>query len=214
MPSIGQFGSADWGQLSLILLAAYAFGCFTAGYYLVRLRTGLDIRSSGSGSVGARNAGRILGWSGFLLTFICDFAKGALTVWAVRQFTSEDWLVGLAIVAVVAGHIWPAQLRFHGGKGVATSLGAILVFDYHLALACGILFACGLAAVRRMVPAGLLAFVCLPLVWLYWNQLFLAVEFSLLAGTLLLAHRKNLLEEIVRSIGPRTIQPKHDQSQP
>jgi glycerol-3-phosphate acyltransferase PlsY len=214
MPSIGQFQSADWGQVSIILFSAYLLGCFTGGYYLVRIRTGQDMRELGSGSLGARNAGRILGWPGFLLTFLSDFAKGALAVWAVRQVRPEDWLAGLVIIAVVAGHIWPAQLRFHGGKGIATSLGAIVVFDYQLAVACGILFACSFMAVRRIVLSGLLAFVCLPLVCTYWNQPFIAVEFSALAGLLLLAHRKNLVGEIIRFLGLRTVQPNHDHSKP
>ena len=62
------------------VLTSYCLGCFTAGYYWVRSRTGLDIRQQGSGSVGARNAGRVLGPGAFLVTFLLDFGKGALAV--------------------------------------------------------------------------------------------------------------------------------------
>jgi glycerol-3-phosphate acyltransferase PlsY len=61
-----------------VILACYGLGCFTAGYYWVRWRTGLDIRRQGSGNVGARNVGRFLGSAGFAITFVLDLAKGAL----------------------------------------------------------------------------------------------------------------------------------------
>ena len=62
------------------ILVSYLIGCFTAGYYWMRWRTGQDIRRMGSGSVGARNVGRALGASGFTATFLLDAAKGALAV--------------------------------------------------------------------------------------------------------------------------------------
>ena len=74
------------------MLAAYGLGCLTTGYYLVRLRTGQDIRGLGSGSVGARNVGRILGKSGFFITLAGDSGKGALAVWAMRYFSGNDGL--------------------------------------------------------------------------------------------------------------------------
>ena len=119
MPWIEQLQSVNWIEAAGVFLAAYALGCFTTGYYLVRLRLGQDIHDSGSGSVGARNVGRLLGWRGFLLTVLGDFGKGALAVWAARHFTMDDRLVLLAMLAVVAGHVWPMQLRFRGGKGMA-----------------------------------------------------------------------------------------------
>src|SRR5882672_2223099 len=151
MAWIDQMQPANWNRASGIALSAYILGCFTTGYYYVRLRTEQDIRELGSGSVGARNVGRILGWKGFFVTLLGDFAKGALAVWAAQHFTPDSRLVALALMAVVAGHVWPVQLRFHGGKGIATSLGALLVYDYHLALAFIILFVCAYAVLRKTV---------------------------------------------------------------
>jgi len=127
MPWIEHWQSPDWSDAGWICLGAYSLGCLTTGYYLVRTRTGQDLRALGSGSVGARNVGRLLGWRGFVLTVLGDFCKGALAVWAARHFTTDDRLVLLAMLAVVAGHVWPAQLHFQGGKGMATTLGALLV---------------------------------------------------------------------------------------
>src|SRR5262245_52243120 len=110
------------------VLGAYALGCFATGYYLVRARTGRDIRELESGSIGARNVSRLLGKTGFLITLLGDLAKGALAVWAVRHFSGNELLAGVALICVVVGHIWPITLQFQGGKGAATSLGALLVY--------------------------------------------------------------------------------------
>src|SRR5205823_2574598 len=135
MPWIEQLQSANWSQASFIALGAYILGCFTTGYYLVRLCRGADIRELGSGNVGAKNVGRTLGWIGFAMTLLGDLAKGAFVVWAARYLAKDDRLVLLAMLAVVAGHVWPVQLRFRGGKGMATTLGALLIYDHHLAIA-------------------------------------------------------------------------------
>src|SRR5579859_7966679 len=125
-------GIAEWfapsappGRVAGILAASYLLGCFTSGYYFVRWRLGQDIRDSGSGNVGARNVGRLLGAPGFLATTAADVAKGMLAVWLALEFTHDFRLAGLAMLTVVLGHIWPVQLGFRGGKGVATSIGAL-----------------------------------------------------------------------------------------
>src|SRR5687767_9587168 len=106
----------------LVLAAAYLLGCFSTGYYLARLRTGQDIRSVGSGSAGGSNVGRLLGKSGFAITMLGDTLKGALAV-AVGVYAGlAPWLLGVVMLAVVLGHIFPVQLGFRGGKGLATPL--------------------------------------------------------------------------------------------
>src|SRR5580658_4658583 len=100
--------SANWPVAMACVVGAYIIGCFTTGYYLVRLRMGKDIREMGSGSAGARNVGRFLGKSGFFLTVLGDFAKGALAVWLARKLSNDDFFTVLAVPAVVAGHLWPA----------------------------------------------------------------------------------------------------------
>jgi glycerol-3-phosphate acyltransferase PlsY len=209
MPWIEQLRSADWSLAGWLVLGAYVLGCFTTGYYLVRLRTGQDIRETGSGNVGAKNAGRILGATGFTLTVVGDFAKGAFAVWAAHHFTKDGRLVGLAMLAVVAGHIWPAQLRFRGGKGVATSLGALLIFDYQLAFAFLVLFVVMFVLLRKTVLPGLFGFVCLPLVSMYLaHEPSKVICVSVLAVLVLASHRKNLQEEIVHIAGRRQTNPK------
>ncbi len=191
-----QLQSVDWGQAARVGFGAYLLGCFVAGYYLVRWRTGQDVRELGSGNAGARNAGRVLGKTGFLLTLAGDFGKGVLAVWAARHSSGDDRLALLALLAVVAGHVWPFQLHFRGGKGVAASLGALLVYDFRLAFAFALICVVGVALTRRTVLPGLFAFVCLPWVGAYWAPAPARVTgLTLLAALVLVAHRKNLLEE-------------------
>ena len=210
MPWIEQLRSANWSQASGTVIAAYLLGSFTTGYYLVRLRLGCDIRDSGSGSVGARNVGRLLGWQGFLLTVLGDFGKGALAVWTVRHYSTDARLALFAMLAVVAGHVWPAQLRFRGGKGMATSLGALLLYDFQLALVFALLFAAAFAVLRRTVLPGLLAMASLPAAsWYLKHDPTEAVGISALAALVLIAHRANLMDEISRLLDRRNLSPKH-----
>jgi len=119
----------------------------------------------------------------------------------------------LAWLAVVAGHIWPAQLGLRGGKGVSTSLMGLLVYDWRLATVYCIIFAAGLAALRRPVAASLAAFVLLP-----WASWWLGGEpaqiwgISVLAGMVILAHHRNLVEGLAELWSRRNVGPESDQS--
>src|SRR5205823_2993419 len=126
-------------------------------------RTGKDVREMGSGNIGARNVGRVLGSYGFWVTLVGDFAKGAVAVWMARYFAADNHVTALAMLAAVLGHVWPIQLGFRGGKGIATSLGALAVCDFHLALTFVGLFAVIYLVLRRTTLSGLIAFACLPL---------------------------------------------------
>ena len=121
-------------------LGAYVAGCFSAGYYLVRLLRGKDLRGSHSGSTGARNAGRELGRGGFVVVFAVDALKGAGVLWLAQRLNPDPRVLAMLVPMVVAGHIWPMQLGFRGGKGLVTALGAMIGLDW------------------RFLPAGLLLY--------------------------------------------------------
>lgn len=206
--------SANWVQAAGCVLGAYFLGCLATGYYLVRTRTGKDIRETDSGSTGARNVGRLLGKSGFGLTVLADFGKGALAVWGAQEWTNHHHLAALSMLAVVAGHIWPAQLRFHGGKGVATSLGALLVFDYRMALTFAALFLAGFALTRKSVLPGMFAFAALPLAGLWFDPDGLTVTLiAVLSAMILFAHRKNFAEEFAMLSARRHAEPKPESTE-
>jgi glycerol-3-phosphate acyltransferase PlsY len=137
-------------------------GGICTGYYLVRIKSKMDIREYGSKGVGARNVGRVLGKSGFIITLLGDSLKGLLAVVLALKVGASEPAVALVMVAVIAGHIWPLPLHFQGGRGIATATGAYLAYDVNLAL-----LLLGITAVlmvfhRRFILSGLGAFLLLP----------------------------------------------------
>lgn len=208
------FGSSvPLSHLTTIVLGCYILGCFATGYYLVRWRLKQDLRELGSGNVGARNVGRFLGLPGFIVTLVFDFTKGALAVGATRYFNDDPRVAGLAMTAVVMGHIWPIQLGFHGGKGVATTLGALAAYDYQLLLVFGGLFAGLYALSGRSTLSGLVAFALVPLAATFLQPDNVeAVVTSIVAGLILFAHRKNLMDEFHLSGEERDVETKSDHS--
>jgi len=212
MDWIQQLQSANWHRATGCVLGAYLLGCFATGYYLVRVRTGKDLRQMETGAIGARNAGRVLGKTGFAITLLGDFGKGALAVWLAREWTGDHRLALLALLAVVFGHIWPVQLRFHGGKGVATSLGALLAFDYRVALVFPALFLLGFALVRKSLLPAMFAFACLPMVaWCFGCGNFTVAVLAILTVMILFAHRRNLTAEFTALMARRATTPKPEQ---
>jgi glycerol-3-phosphate acyltransferase PlsY len=192
-PEFAIDSAAPPGIALLVLLAAYALGCVSTGYYLVRWRTGQDVRATGTGVTGATNVSRALGKTGFALTLLLDAGKGMLASGLASWAQFDLWLRWLVVLAVVAGNIWPAQLGFRGGKGIATLLGALLVLDWRILLIVAALAPLTLLVFRRFVIAGLCALVFTPpvLIWLQ-APVAHAAGMSGLVLIILWAHRQNL----------------------
>ena len=183
---------AVWQDLVAIVVA-YLLGCIATAYYIVRLRTGQDIRQLGSGNVGGRNAGRVLGRVGFAIVAVVDALKGLLTVLFARYLGVGEWTMALVILAVLAGHIWPAQLGFKGGKGAATFIGALAGYNVTIALLTVGFFVLLFVFLRSFTLAGLLALVLTPFAQLLLGQPL--VDIVAVAAPMLLVifvHRENL----------------------
>jgi len=122
-------------------LAAYLIGAIPFGYVIYYALTKQDVRKVGSGNIGATNVGRLLGFRFFVLVFLLDMLKGLLpTVGLPWLFARLGWeppadLPVVAALGAIVGHNFPVYLGFKGGKGVATSLGALLALQ---PLACGV----------------------------------------------------------------------------
>ena len=182
-------------HLAVLALGCYLLGCLVGAYYLVRWRTGRDLRSLGSGNAGARNAGRVLGRAAFAASLIVDAGKGALATWLGMQMDPQPLSTIIAMTAVIVGHIWPAQLRFRGGKGAATALGIMLVFD---PMATAMLLAGGIVVLlvtRRFTISGLAAIVATPFVAAARDHSVLEIaSLAVMAVLIVYAHRSNLRE--------------------
>jgi len=126
----------DW-EMPLIT-GAYFLGSIPFGYVVARLFRGVDVRTLGSGNIGATNVGRVLGRGWGLLVFVLDVLKGFLPAYAGLLLSGRD-LGLIAGMAAVLGHNWPIFLGFRGGKGVATSCGLFLaVFPKGLVISLGV----------------------------------------------------------------------------
>ena len=124
----------------LILAIAYLLGSIPFGYLLVRVFRNQDIRSTGSGNIGATNVARSGAKGLGVLTLLLDLLKGVAAVLLAAHFAPRtaagpsDLMVGAALAAVL-GHVFPVWLGFRGGKGVATALGVFLVLTPAVAVA-------------------------------------------------------------------------------
>jgi glycerol-3-phosphate acyltransferase PlsY len=160
---------------TLFAAGAYAVGCVVGAYYLVRWRTGQDLRTLGSGNPGATNAGRVLGRSGFAFALLVDAGKGSLVTVSAGALSGRDGVVAAAMAAVVAGHVWPAQLGFRGGKGAATALGVLAVYDLRVAATLLLCMALLLAVTRRLDASGLPMLALAPVVAALYGKALVAV---------------------------------------
>lgn len=111
----------------ILLIASYLLGSIPFGFLIARGAKGIDIRHFGSGNIGATNVFRVVGKAWGILVFILDFLKGFLPLLAVKIFIPQapNYIFILAAFLAVGGHNWTPFLKFKGGKGVATSFGAV-----------------------------------------------------------------------------------------
>lgn len=180
-----------------IVLASYLLGCISVGYYLVRWQTGRDLREMGSGATGGRNTGRVLGKSGAIATGIGDILKGVIPMGIALWFKLEPWALALVMIAVLAGHVWPFQLGFKGGKGLSAAFGAVLMFDYRIALLTALLALVLLFMSRRNEFVFLMGIACSPII-----ASVLGHRWEIVAGMVVLvliilyAHRENIRKSL------------------
>ena len=179
----------------LALLAAYLLGAIPFGYLLVKWKTGTDVRSSGSGNIGATNVLRTTGRAAGIVTLLLDIGKGYLAVWSAGYLTNRDALwMSLAALAVMAGHAYPIFLKFQGGKAVASFVGAFLCLTplplaAVLVVFLGVVMATGYVSMGSILAAG-----TFPLaVWLILHPPMPALIAAIVAGAFIIyKHRTNI----------------------
>lgn len=203
-----------------VILISYLLGSIPFGYLIVCALEGGDIRQTGSGGTGATNVSRRAGKAAGILTLLLDALKGAtavlLAIWVFGflrdassgganvqiggENTSLYWWVFASVIAVLLGHIFPIWLRFRGGKGVATGVGAFLVLAPVAVLGALLIFV-GMVFLKRYVSLGsITAALAIPLlIWV--EHLFMKplpapgpIFTAAIASALLIvfAHRENI----------------------
>jgi glycerol-3-phosphate acyltransferase PlsY len=180
-------------QEILLVLAAYVVGSIPTGLLLSKAVGGIDIRTTGSGNIGATNVYRTMGRTVGILTLIGDSLKGALPVVAAKAFGYPDIVIALAGVAAFLGHIFPVFLKFRGGKGVATALGVFLAVSPGAVLCSLVVFCIVLFAWRFVSLASLVAAAAMPLFTALIDRKLVAVAMSVvIAAIVIIKHSDNI----------------------
>ena len=188
-----------------VLIAACAFG-YLAGSIpfgiLISKILGLgDLRKLGSGNIGATNVLRTGNKLAAFLTLLFDFSKGICAVLIVRQYFGED-AVQVSAFSALVGHCFPIWLRFSGGKGVATFLGATIALSFIIGIICCFVWLF-VAVLRRMSSlASLTSAASAPLAAMFLDQPNTIILLMLLVGVVFFRHKQNI-NRITKGVEPK-----------
>jgi glycerol-3-phosphate acyltransferase PlsY len=146
----------------LAVTASYLVGAIPFGILFSRLFSDIDVRSVGSGNIGATNVLRAAGKKAAVLTLVADCLKGLLPVLVVQYLFQHHALTALCGAAAVIGHNFPVYLRFKGGKGVATGYGVILGVTPWVGLSCLLIWLFAALIWRYSSLSALLSYAAYP----------------------------------------------------
>lgn len=187
----------------LVALVAYLIGSISFSVIFTKKLAGFDVREKGSKNAGSTNVLRTAGKKIAILTLVCDILKGVVAILFAKlighidDFEHVEYLIQVAGLAVVIGHTFPIFFGFKGGKGVATSLGIILLANWQIGLIC-LVFALILIILTRMVSLGSVAAAILfPVLTLFIHENYLVAGdyriFGILLGVFVcFNHRTNI----------------------
>jgi glycerol-3-phosphate acyltransferase PlsY len=191
----------------LILAASYLLGSIPFGYLLVRIFRGEDVRLSGSGNIGATNVSRKSPALG-VLTLLLDALKGTCAVVLADEVFMRAWpgnidvspypVLSIAALCAILGHMFPVWLRFRGGKGVATSVGAFALLVPRATLGAFAIFVVVALASRYVSLASIVAALSLPVfAWFSLRHgtgqaLFALLPIAIASALVIVKHHENI----------------------
>ena len=160
----------------IVAIIAYLIGSINFSIIISKKMAGFDVREKGSGNAGTTNMLRSVGKKAAAITLVCDILKGvisiglAIIIGNISKNLDKELLLQIAGISVVLGHTFPIFFGFKGGKGVATSLGVLLMSNWQLGLIC-LVFALVLMILTKMVSLGSCAAAILfPVLTLFINE--------------------------------------------
>jgi len=186
-----------------VVAVAYLLGSFSFGLFVARWHGQTDLRGSGSGNIGATNVARTVGRIPALLTLLGDSAKGCAAVLVAQWVGDSLAATALAALAAILGHMFPVYYRFRGGKGVATSLGAMTPLLPWATLGGIVVWIIVALALRYVSVASVVAALVVPLLaFLRGDPSQLVLAAGAAALLIMAAHRANL-QRLVRGTESR-----------
>ena len=187
----------------VMAIIAYLVGSINFSVILSKKMAGFDVREKGSGNAGTTNMLRSVGKKAAAITLVCDILKGvvailiAMLIGRMVEGSNGALLVQIAGVAVILGHTFPVFFKFKGGKGVATSLGVLIMSNWQIGLIC-LVFALISIVLTQMVSVGSIAAAILyPVLTLFIPQNYIVpgnylIYSIILAVLIVFNHRENL----------------------
>jgi glycerol-3-phosphate acyltransferase PlsY len=169
----------------LLIAVGYGLGSIPTGLLIARWQKGVDIRQHGSGNIGMTNVLRAVGKGAAVLTLVGDLAKGLIPVLIAWVWLTSPWAIGLVALAAVVGHLYPLFAGFHGGKGVATTLGVFIPLLPGPLLIAFVVWAACVAFWRQVSLGSLVAAASLPMMALLWGSPAAYCLYALLAAALI-----------------------------
>ena len=178
----------------LALVVVYLVAAIPTGVVLTRLMGLEDVRSKGSGNIGATNVYRVAGKLPGILTLIGDILKGFLPLLAMKLWLAPTPMqLGLAGVVAIIGHCYPVYIRFRGGKGVATTIGAAAAVDPLPLLGCAVLFLIVVGLTRYVSLGSMVAVTAFPFLALVLGRGTATVVWgAAIAALIVFRHRGNI----------------------
>jgi glycerol-3-phosphate acyltransferase PlsY len=178
---------------TLLAVGAYLIGSLSAAIIICKLMGLPDPRTQGSRNPGATNVLRIAGKKTAVLVLLGDMLKGLIPLLVARAFEVEDHILAAVGLAAFLGHLYPIYFGFHGGKGVATSLGILLGLSWPLAAAVLATWLFMTRVFRISSLSALTAAIAAPLyTWLLLDSVPLLVMVCVISTMLLWRHRSNI----------------------
>ena len=183
-------------QIALVLAASYLIGSIPTGYIIVKLFTGQDIRTVGSGSTGATNVKRVMGKKWFFVVMLFDALKGALPVVLTALFGADfagGLLPVLAAICVILGHSKSVFLNFTGGKSVASGVGTLLALDWQAGLIIAAVWGVVTWVSRYVSLGSIVALALSPLIMWFLNAPPAYIVYAVIAAIYVIyLHRENI----------------------
>jgi glycerol-3-phosphate acyltransferase PlsY len=180
----------------IAIIVSYLLGSISFSILFARWLRKIDIREHGSGNAGATNTLRVLGKGPAIAVFLLDIAKGSIAV-LIGLWLGEgsEWVPVACGLASIGGHNWPIYFRFKGGKGIATTVGALVIWAFLPTLLAGIV-AILVIVFTRYVSLGSMIFAALLPILFYLFHLDAAYIWGALVVAILaiVRHRKNIVK--------------------
>ena len=176
----------------LTVLGAYLLGCSNLAWYISKIKK-VDIRTGGSGNLGASNATVLLGWRAGVAVAVHDIGKAVIAVLLAKLlFPMLPYAPAAAGVAAVLGHIFPFYLKFRGGKGLASFLGLTLGLNWKLALAVCVILVVVTLVTDYIVLGTVCVTVSMPIgLFLMTGSLIMVMVVGVASAVILYKHREN-----------------------